>query len=72
MVGIALLNWLNFSIFAKVIREIPLYPISENLGGIVGMSFCSLVMVALLVAYIVVIVKSHKLYKDVLKINIEP
>ena len=69
MVVIALLNWLNFSIFAKVIREIPLYPLSENLGGIVGMSFCSLVMIALLVAYIVVIVKSHRLYKEVSKVN---
>ena len=69
MVVILLLNWLNFSIFTKVIREIPLYPMSENIGGIIGMSFCSLVMVALLVAYIVVIVKSHKLYKKVLKVN---
>ena len=69
MVVIVLLNWLNFSIFTKVIREIPLYPMSENIGGIIGMSFCSLVMVALLVAYIVVIVKSHKLYKKVLKVN---
>lgn len=69
MVVILLLNWLNFSIFTKVIREIPLYPMSENIGGIIGMSFCSLVMVALLVAYIVVIVKSHKLYKEVLKVN---
>ena len=69
MVVIALLNLLNFSIFAKVIREIPLYPMSENIGGIIGMSFCSLVMIALLIAYIVVIVKSHKLYKEVLKVN---
>jgi len=70
MVVIALLNLLNFSIFAKVIREIPLYAMSENLGGIIGMSFCSLVMVALLVAYIVVIIKSRRLYKEVLKVNI--
>lgn len=70
MVIITLLNWLNFSIFAKVIREIPLYPMSENIGGIIGMSFCSLVMVALLVAYIVVIVKSRRLYKEVSKVNI--
>jgi len=69
MFVILLLNWLNFSIFTKVIREIPLYPMSENIGGIIGMSFCSLVMVALLVAYIVVIAKSHKLYKEVLKVN---
>lgn len=69
MVLILLLNWLNFSIFTKVIREIPLYPMSKNIGGIIGMSFCSLVMVALLVAYIVVIAKSHKLYKEVLKVN---
>ena len=70
MVVILLLNWLNFSIFVKVIREIPLYPMSENIGGLIGMSFCSLVMVALLVAYIVVIVKSHRLYKEVSKVNI--
>lgn len=70
MVVILLFNWLNFSIFAKVIREIPLYPMSENIGGIIGMSFCSLVMIALLVAYIVVIVKSHRLYKEVSKANI--
>ncbi len=69
MVVILLLNWLNFSIFAKVIREIPLYPISENIGGIIGMSFCSLVMIALLIAYIVVIVKSHRLYKEISKVN---
>ncbi len=69
MVVILLLNWLNFSIFAKVIREIPLYPMSENIGGIIGMSFCSLVMIALLVAYIVVILKSRRLYKEVLKVN---
>ncbi|MBR7132035.1 MAG: hypothetical protein IKD04_00725 [Clostridia bacterium] len=69
MVVIVLLNWLNFSIFAKVIREVPLYPMSENIGGIIGMSFCSLVMIALLIAYIIVIVKSHKLYKEVLKVK---
>ena len=69
MIVILLLNWLNFSIFAKVIREIPLYPVSENTGGIIGMSFCSLVIIALLIAYIIVIAKSHKLYKEVLKVN---
>lgn len=69
MVIIALLNWLNFSIFAKVIREIPLYSMPENIGGIIGMLFCSLVMMALLVAYIVIIVKAHKLYKCVLEVN---
>ena len=69
IVVILLLNWLNFLIFTKVIREIPLYPMSENIGGIIGMSFCSLVMIALLVAYIVVFVKSSKLYKQVVKEN---
>ncbi len=70
MIMIVLLNLLIFSIFAKVIREISLYSMSENVGGIIGMSFCSLVMVALLVAYIVVIVKSRRLYKEVSKVNI--
>lgn len=69
MVIIGLLNWLSFSIFAKVVREIPLYPMSENIGGIIGMSFCSLAMVALLVAFIVVILKARKLYKYVLQVN---
>ncbi len=69
MIVIALLNWLCFAIFAKVIREMPLYPMSENLGSIIGMSFCSLVTIALLVAYMVVIVKSNKLYKEVSKAN---
>ncbi|MBQ8860399.1 MAG: hypothetical protein IJ015_03565 [Ruminococcus sp.] len=70
MVIIALLNWLNFSIFSKVIKEIPLYPMSENISAIIGMSFCSLVMIALLVAYIIIIVKAHKFYKRVLKANL--
>ncbi len=70
MVVILLLNWLNFSIFAKVIREIPLYPMSENIGGIVGMSFCSIVMIALFIAYIVVIAKAYRLQKEVISKNI--
>lgn len=65
-VVILLLNWLNFSIFAKVIREIPT---SQNLIGIVGMSVCSIVLIALLVAHAVVTVKAYKLYKKVLKEN---
>lgn len=69
MVVIALLHWVTFSIFAKVIKEIPVCSTFENIGGIIGMSFCSLVMIALFVAYIVVIIKSHRLYKEVLKIN---
>ncbi len=70
MILILLLNILNFSIFAKVIREIPVCSTSENIGGIIGMSFCSLVMIALFVAYIVVIVKAYRLQKEVISKNI--
>ena len=60
MIIVLLLNVIGFLIFAKVIREIPLCSMSENISGIVGMSFCSLVMLALFVAYVVVIVKAHR------------
>ncbi len=70
LIIILLLNLLNFSLFAQVIREILLYPISENVGGIIGMSFCSLIMIAMFVAYIVVIVKSYRLQKEVINKNI--
>jgi len=70
MILILLLNLLNFSISAKVIREIPVCSISENIGSIVGISFCSLVMIALFVAYIVVFVKACRLLKEVISKNI--
>lgn len=70
MIAILLLNILNFSIFAKVIREIPVCSTSENVGRIISMSFCSLAMIALLVAYIVVIVKAYRLQKEIINKNI--
>ena len=70
MIVILLLNVLNLSIFAKVIREIPVCSTSENIGGIIGMSFCSLVMIALFVEYIVIIVKAYRLQKEVISKNI--
>ncbi len=70
MIVILLLNILNFSIFAKVIRKIPTCSTPENIGEIIGMSFCSLVMIALFVAYIVVIVKAYRLKKEVISKNI--
>lgn len=69
LILVLLLNLLNFALFARVIREIPLYPMSENIGAIIGISFCSLFMIALLVAYIVVIIKSYRLQKEVINKN---
>lgn len=47
----------------------PQCPKSENIGAIVGISFCSIIMIALLVAYFVVIVKAHRLQKEVISKN---
>lgn len=69
MTVILLLNVLNFSIFATVIREIPLYTMAENIGGIVGMSLSSLAMIAMFVAECVVVVKAYRLQKAVIKKN---
>ena len=66
---VLLLNWLCFSLFAKVIREIPLFSLAENIGHLIGISFCSLVMIALFVACIIRFIKLHKFYKKVLQIN---
>ncbi len=65
MIFILLLNLLNISIFSKVVREIPL-----DIGGVIGMSFCSLVMTALLIACIVVIIKAYRLFKKINQINL--
>ncbi len=70
MIVILLLNWLNFSMVAQVVREMSIYPMPENVSGVIGMSFCSIVMIALLVAYIVVIVKAYRLQKEVINKNI--
>ena len=69
MLIVLLLNVLSFSLFAKVIREIPIYSMSENIGGIIGVSLSSLFMVALLVAYIVIIVKAYRVQKEVIDAN---
>ncbi len=69
MIVIFLLNVLNFSISAKVIREIPLYTMAENIGGIVGMSISSIVLLAMFVAEWVVVVKAHRLQKTVIRKN---
>ena len=69
MIVILLLNILNFSIFAKVIGEIPLYQLSENIGAIIGMSFCSFVLVGLFIVWIIIVVKSHKLQREVISKN---
>ena len=69
MIFILLINLLIFLIFTKVIREMPQCPMSENIGAIVGISFCSIIMIALLVAYIVIIVKAHRLQKEVISKN---
>ena len=71
MILITLFNLLIFSIFVKIIKELPLYPTSENIGKIIGISFCAIIMIALLVVYIIVIVKSYNLYKKILKENSE-
>lgn len=68
-VWIRVINLLIFLIFTKVIREMPQCPMSENIGAIVGISFCSIIMIALLVAYIVIIVKAHRLQKEVISKN---
>lgn len=68
---ILLLNVLNFLVFAKVIKEIFLYSIFENISGIIGMLFCSLVMITLFVVCIVVIVKTYHFQKDVISKNIK-
>ena len=69
MLIVLLLNVLSFSLFAKVIREIPIYSMCENIGGIIGVSLSSLFMVALLVAYIVIIVKAYRVQKEVIDAN---
>ena len=70
MIAILLINILNFSIFAKVIREIPVCSILENIFGIVGMSFCSRVTIALLVACVAIIMKAYRLQREVIRKNI--
>ncbi len=69
LIVLLLVNALCFTVSAKVISEMPLYPMSEIVGEVIGMSLACLVTVALFVAYVVVIVKSRKLYKQVLKAN---
>ena len=69
MIIILLLNILIFSISANVIKELPLYSTDENIGNIIGISFCSLVMIALFIAYVVVIIKAYRLQKEVINKN---
>ena len=64
-----LLELLSFSIFAKVIREIPLYTASYNTYSILGMSFCSCAITALFVWFIITFVKANKLKNEVIEIN---
>ncbi len=70
MIIILLLNVLIISGFVKVISEVPLCSMSENFVSVIGISFCSLVIIALLVAYIIIIVKSYNLCKIVNKNNL--
>ena len=70
MVIILLMNGLTLFIAAKVIREISMSPISENIGDIVAISFCSLIMIALFITYIVIILKACRLLKEVISKNL--
>lgn len=63
---ILLLNWFVFWILAKVIVG---YPASNGIGVVIGVSLCSLVMVALLAAYINIAVKAYRLHKRVIEAN---
>lgn len=69
MIIVSLLLCLHIVLFVNAIRDIALYSMSENVWSFIGMSFCSLAMIALVVAYIIIIVKAYKLYKSVEKEN---
>ena len=69
MLLVSLLNTLDFVIFAKVIGDIASSTVSENVFGVLGMLFCSFVLVGLFVACVVIIVKSCRLKKEVININ---
>ena len=69
MILLLLLNWLGLAMLVRVISEKALYPTLWAFGGIIGASFCSLVMIALLVTYIIVIARAYRLYKTVVTVN---
>lgn len=60
-----LLNIISAVIFCKVIREIPLNETAFNVAGIIGMIFCSAVVLALFVAVTVLFVRLYKICKKV-------
>ena len=69
MLLVSLLNMLDFVIFVKVIGDIASSTVSENVFGILGMLFCSFVLMGLFVVCIVIIVKAYRLKKEVISIN---
>ena len=66
---ILLLNAINCAVAVGGHQREPLLPVSENIGRILGIALCSAVMLAILIAFIVTIVKACKLKKEVARIN---
>ncbi len=71
MTLIVALNVLGVILFAGVIARIPTCTTAENVGGIVGMSFCSLVLLALLVLVVFVIRRAKSFLKRVTESNLQ-
>ncbi len=69
MAIILLLNAINYAVAVRSHQREPLLPVSENIGRILGIALCSAVMLAILIAFVVIIVKACKLKKEVARIN---
>ncbi len=61
----AFVNWIGVMVSITVAMRIPTSSLWENIGGIAGTAFCEIILIGLLIALIVIFVRSHKLYKQI-------
>ena len=69
IVFLLLINCLIVSIFVKIIKEIPLFSLSENLFYLLGTSLCAVIVLALSCAYILLIKKAWKIKQEIIHQN---